>query len=178
MVRSHLERRGTINNRQAARSHFDDFLLTVQELEPSDDELTLASAIEEAAITLGLDLDGGESQLCAIAVFRSSPLLLTGDKRAIAGAEIAQGPVGALSALQGRIVCLEQAIMGIANRIGHHAVRSAICAEPHIDRTLSICFRCGRADSDLERSTYEGLVSYVNNLREHALTLLYADDAL
>ncbi len=100
IVRGYLDKRGTINDRQSARLRFDSYLQTVVILEPSAQELALATTIEEAAMLRGIDLDGGESQLCAIAAFRMSPLLLTGDKRAIRGAEQLQDEISALSLLQ------------------------------------------------------------------------------
>ncbi|MEV7145927.1 hypothetical protein AB0O05_05450 [Streptomyces sp. NPDC093084] len=164
-------------DRDSAIRRFESFLASAVELEPTPDELELASRIEEAAVRAGVELDSGESQLCAIAVLRGPMILLTGDKRAIAGAEKVQGTVNELSALQGKIVCLEQAIAGVSERIGVEEVRARICAEPNADKALSICFQCSstspRADSFME-----GLVSYVQDLRIKASTLLYAEDQL
>jgi hypothetical protein len=176
VVRGYLERRGRIVDRQAAMDRFNIFLPSVIQLEPTSDELALASLIEEAAVLAGVDLDGGESQLCAIAVYRASPVLLTGDKRAVSGAEVVLGDVAILSSLRGRLVCLEQAIAGIVERLGLAATRSVICAEPSVDRSLSICFECRNPNPRLE-SARDGLSSYVNHLRREAPTLLFAADA-
>ena len=141
VVRGHLSRSGKIRNRTPALRHFEAYLHSnATTLEPTDDELALASEIEEAATLQGTDLDGGESQLCAMAIMRQSPMVLTGDKRAIRGAEGLQEAVAALSELRGRLVCLEQAIKGIVNRIGLQAVRSGICAEPEVDRVFLFVF--------------------------------------
>lgn len=177
VVGKYLERRGTIQDRAAAQHRFQDYLSTVIVLEPTLDEVNLASAIEEAAVLLGLDLDGGESQLCAIAVFRSSSLLLTGDKRAIASAETLKDSIGELTSLAGRLVCLEQAIMGVVERIGIDATRIRICAEAAIDKGLSICFEC-HALAEGRSLELTGLLSYIRDVRRKAPMLLYESDSL
>ncbi|MGW7424466.1 hypothetical protein ACWGJB_31295 [Streptomyces sp. NPDC054813] len=177
VVTKYLERRGRVLDRESAIQRFEDFLASVVELEPTPDELDLASRIEEAAVRAGVELDSGESQLCAIAVLRGPMFLLTGDKRAIEGAEKVQEVVNELSTLQGKIVCLEQAIAGVSARIGMDEVRARICAEPNVDKALSICFQCSSASPRIE-SFMEGLASYVQHLRERASTLLYAEDQI
>ena len=177
VVGKYLERRGTIQDRAAAQRAFQDYLSTVDVLEPTIDEVNLASAIEEAAIFLGLDLDSGESQLCAIAVFRSPSLLLTGDKRAIASAEILKDNLDELSSLAGRLVCLEQAIMGVVERIGIDTIRARVCAEAAIDKGLSICFEC-HALAEGRPLELAGLVSFISDVRRKAPMLLYEPDSL
>ena len=54
-------------------------------LNPTPQEISLAANLEEAAAKCAVELDTGESQLVAILLQRSGPLLLTGDKRAIRG---------------------------------------------------------------------------------------------
>lgn len=175
VVLNYLKRRGVVNNRAAAEQCFASYLERVSILEPTEEELALASLIEEAAIMQGLDLDGGESQLCAIAIIRLSPFLLTGDKRAIRGAEKLQGEVSELTALRGRVICLEQAIVEIASRVGIDHVRSLVCAESAIDKSLSICLQCKNEGLIVELSN-DGLLSYVRSLRAEAPTLLYDVD--
>ena len=177
VVGKHLERRGTIQDRAAAQRRFQDYLPTVIILEPTSDELLLATAIEEAAMQLDLDLDSGESQLCAIAVSRGSSLLLTGDKRAIASAETVREAIAELASLAGRLVCLEQAIMGVVKRIGIDTTRARICAEAAVDTGLSICFECHALP---ERRPLEltGLLSYIRDVRRQAPMLLYKPDSL
>jgi hypothetical protein len=177
VVGGYLERRGTIQDREAARRRFRDYLSTVIILEPTTNEVKLASAIEEAAILLDLDLDSGESQLCAIAVFRGSSLVLTGDKRAIASGETLKKSIGELASLAGRLVCLEQAMMGVVKRAGIDTVRVLVCAEAAIDKGLSICFEChGLAEGRPLELT--GLLSYIRDARRQAPTLLYKPDSL
>jgi hypothetical protein len=177
VVGKYLERRGEIRDRTAAQRRFQDYLTTVVILEPTPEELNFASAIEEAALLLGLDLDSGESQLCAIAVFGSSWLVLTGDKRAIASAEILMETMGELASLAGRLVCFEQAIMGVVERIGIETTRVQVCAEAAIDKGLSICFEC-HASAEGRPLELTGLISYIGDVRRKAPVLLYAPDAL
>lgn len=177
VVRGRLRRPGTALDRAAARAVFDAFLGTVAEIEPHEAELALASLIEDYAIRAGVDLDSGESQLCAIAVHRGLPLLLTGDKRAIGGLEVVQVGVEAISVMAGRIVCLEQAIAGVVNKVGPLAVKTAVCAEPGVDKALSICFECTRPGPRPDFRP-EGLTSYVEDLRRTAPTMLYPGDSL
>lgn len=174
VVRGHLERGAGINNREAAIRRFLEYLETVQALEPTYEELALSSLIEELAARDDLDLDGGESQLCAIAIKRGGCLVLTGDKRAISAAEQLTSDMPALQALCDRLVCLEQAIRGIVERIGADTTKSFICAEPAIDKTLSICFSCnsGRLFDPA------GLISYINAVRQNAPNLLYGPEFL
>jgi hypothetical protein len=177
VVGKYLERQGAIQDRAAARRRFQDYLSTVTVLEPTPDELQFASAIEEAAMLLGLDLDSGESQLCAIAVFRSSALVLTGDKRAIVSAETLMANVSDLTSLAGRLVCFEQAVMGVVGRIGMDETRVRVCAERAIDKSLSICFECHSLAGGRPLGL-AGLISYISDIRKRAPMLLYASDSL
>jgi hypothetical protein len=65
----------------------DDFLASVELIEPTVEESTLAAEFESLALAAALPLDAGESQLCAVLVSRNLPLLVTGDKRAITALE-------------------------------------------------------------------------------------------
>jgi hypothetical protein len=177
VVGKYLERRGTIHDRAAALQCFQDYMSSVTVLEPTIDELRLASAIEEAAMLLSLELDSGESQLCAIAVFRGSSLLLTGDKRAIVAAEKLRRKIAEITTLDGRLICLEQAVMGVARRIGIDTVRVRICAEAAVDKSLSICFEC-HALGEGRPLDATGLISYIRDLRGQAPMLLYKFDML
>ncbi len=178
VVRNHLARRGHISDRPSARQRFEDYLKLIAVVEPTEEELALASAIEEAGVQKGVDLDVGESQLCAIAIYRTTPLLLTGDKRAIIGAEALQSDIANLSKLRGRIICLEQFAIGVMNKIGMATVRLLICAEPAVDKSLSICCGCSSDTNDSRNFSQDGLLSYVGYLRGQAPTMLYRLDAM
>jgi hypothetical protein len=176
VVRSHLSRGEKIKDREAAIRRFLEYTETAEILEPTEEELMLSSLIEELAINRGLDLDSGESQLCAIAIKRGGCLILTGDKRAICGAELLLSSLPKLEPLHGRLVCLEQAIRGIVERIGADTVKPSICAEPGIDKSLSICFGCSNSTSLAFDPA--GLISYINDVRRNAPKLLYRREFL
>jgi hypothetical protein len=57
---------------ESAQARLAAFLGDAVELEPTDDELGLAADIEAEAAIAGLELDSGESQLCAIAIAQVS----------------------------------------------------------------------------------------------------------
>jgi hypothetical protein len=142
-------------------------------LEPTETEQTLAAEFESLAQRAGVNLDGGESQLCAMVVERVLPVLLTGDKRAIVAAERLFDSHHRLPGLSGKFRCLEQAILDILETTGPVVVRKAICSEPRVDTALSICFSCVSSDTGLDHIS-EGLNSYVGHLRAAASRVLGA----
>ncbi|MGY2702050.1 hypothetical protein [Nocardioides sp. HB32] len=162
---------------ESAQARLAAFLGDAVELEPTDDELGLAADIEAEAAIAGLELDSGESQLCAIAIARSIPALLTGDKRAIAAAEALLETVAELAALTERIACLEQAMTLAVQRLGALPVRALVMAELGMDTAINICFQFTNPAVD---ETFEpsGLSSYINSVRASAPTLLIPGDML
>lgn len=171
VVSKHIERHRRIADPDSALSTWADFLERAEELEPTEDELSLATVIETAASKHGVQLDTGESQICAIAIHRGVPWVITGDKRATIGAETLLAHVAELGALAGVWVCLEQLIGALAMRIGLEQVRDRVCAEPDVDRSLKLCMSCGATFHQAE----EGLNSYVRDLRRQAQTVLASD---
>ena len=153
------------------------FLGNAVELEPTEDELRLAAHIEAEAAITGLELDSGESQLCAIAVARGIPALLTGDKRAIAAAEALLETVAELAALTERIACLEQAMTLAVQRLGALPVRARVMAELGMDTAINICFQFTSPAVD-EAFEPSGLASFINSVRASAPTLLIPGDTL
>lgn len=168
VVTKRLEKDRRIADAAQATANWLGFLDGAEELEPSADELDLATAIEEAAAARGLPLDVGESQLCAIVITRQVRRLVSGDKRAVKAAEQLLPSVAALAAMSGAWVCLEQLVAALADRVDAEGIRVSICAEPDMDRALTICMSCGSTGP----WSGEGIESYVNDLREHAPTLL------
>jgi hypothetical protein len=147
------------------------FLSCCVELSPTEDEQSLAAEFELAAQQLGVNLDTGESQLCAILITRLIPRLLTGDKRAIAALERLLDGHSALQAIRGKVGCLEQATLNLVAG-GHLALlRTAICSEPTVDKTLTICFGCNSPEVQPE-IVLEGLNSYITALRADATRIL------
>ncbi len=142
-------------------------------IEPTDEEIEFAADLEQRAMEMNVELDGGESQLFAILVNRLSPLMITGDKRAIAALEI----IGQLFPAE-RVACLEQVFYTLLKTLGAATLQFRICSEPAVDRSLSIAFACHRKTEPVSAASIEkGLMSYVGSVRRSApLILTQAND--
>lgn len=136
-------------------------------LEPSYEEQELAADLELIAQEVGANLDVGESQICAIVVQRVIPLIVTGDKRAIAAIEAIFDAEPRLLVIRGKVKCLEQVFTDSIVQYGCSTLRLAVCAEPWVDKALSICFSC-KSQTVGDASIREGLESYVEDLRRCA----------
>ena len=157
-----------------ALSALSSFAAIAQELEPSDHEVGIAAEMEEVAQRANLALGSGESQLAAIAVMRGIPEFHTGDKRAIAAMELTLKMLSDLSVLAGRVYCLEQLLLRLLDAAeDESAIIASVCAEPHVDRSLSICFGCYSGGA-IASTAREGLASYITVLRRSAPQLLAA----
>ncbi|MEY9853095.1 hypothetical protein ABH923_002773 [Leifsonia sp. EB41] len=143
-------------------------------LKPDDAELALAAEIEELAQQNDLPIDGGESLLLAVCCTRGSAVL-TGDKRAIVGAENALDELPVLEAIKLRTACLEQAIGTLAERHGGLAIRADVCSKPDADIALTNAFECGRSSVPDDYAP-AGLHSYIEALRRDAPRVLMPGD--
>jgi hypothetical protein len=155
----------------AAIEQFRSVLQQLATAEPTAAELELAATFEHLAQHAGLALDSGESQLCALTICRQLAKLVTGDKRAIGALEALARISDQLSAVAGKVVCLEQLVIRLLDQNEAQAVRSTICSRPHVDAALAICFSCSSPTTSPD-SWVAGLESYVRALREAAPTLL------
>ena len=172
---NHLRKR--VTNAERAVDRLNSYCEQAVLLEPSPAELRLAADLEEAAAMAGVDLDVGESQLCAIALQRELSALLTGDKRAILAAEtlLADRPI--LEGLSSRLACLEQAMVLATRRLGAFTVRDLVLAERRMDKAIDICFQATNPDPP-EDFWPSGLLSYIHDLRKQAPTMLMPGDVL
>lgn len=169
VVTKRLAKQEGLADRQRAAEHFELVLQHVQQLEPSDAEVNLATRIQEQALLRQLPLDVGEAQLFAISAIRDVQHALTGDKRAIAAAEALLEAVAELRNLEQQVVCLEQAVARLTEVFNPLELRDLICANA-VDQALAICFRCY---SDPPEDFYpDGLLSYINAVRATAPRLL------
>jgi len=162
-----LERTSLNGDRAKALETFLAFLSRSATLEPTDNEQGMAADLELAAQRLEVNLDAGESQLCAIMVRRAFGLLLTGDKRAIVAIERLLDAEPQLTPICGRVKCLEQVFVDAVAREGHVTLRVGVCGEAGIDKALAICFSCKSQAVD-GPCVLEGLRSYINDLRRQA----------
>jgi hypothetical protein len=154
-------------DRAFALRAFSTFLARAVVLEPSTEEQEFAADLELAAQGAGANLDVGESQLCAIVVNRLLPLLVTGDKRAIVAIEALLDADTRLAGICGRVKCFEQVVVESVAQKGCSDFRLAVCAEPSVDKALSICFSC-KTQIDSDAIVLEGLQSYIQDLRRRA----------
>jgi hypothetical protein len=171
VVAKKIEKHKHLRNRTAALAVLVEFLHRSEALEPTQNEQHMAADLELAAQRLGINLDSGESQLCAMLVFRVLSILLTGDKRAITAMEKLIDADNRLIALCGKVRCLEQLVYDALAKGDHVAFRTAVCAEPEVDKALAICFSC-TSQSVVLASIVEGLQSYVKALRAEATRVL------
>jgi hypothetical protein len=149
-----------------ASEAFTRLLEAVSLVEPDDAELAIAAELEAEASRRDLELDGGESQLLAILTNRSYRRLITGDKRAIT----AMASMGMTEASE-KVACLEQLVAQIVRLVGGSIVRQCVCAEPGVDRALTICCGCSGADPG-EDGVLAGLASYIGSLNQSAPGML------
>lgn len=172
VVAGRIDRMALSGDRSTARTAALDLIGRSSVLEPSHEEIALAATIETAAQRSGLDLDAGESQLAAMLVQRDIGLLETGDKRAIRGFEVILDEITELAALRGRLRCLEQIVSRCLAVFDPDTLARAICAEPDVDKSLSICFRCHSPPPRKASLDRDGLDSYVAALRAIAPRVL------
>lgn len=153
-----------------AKAHFEETIATIAAIEPNAEELALAAQLESAAVALGVDLDLGESQICALMFSRGIELMMTGDKRAIK-AIAALKDHEACAYTHGKVACLEQATMWMIEKAGLESVQPFVCALPTVDTSLAMALGCYSGGSPLA-SCQDGLVSYINSIRQDAPEVL------
>lgn len=146
-------------------------------LEPTEQETSLAAALEDAAQRSGFPFDAGESLLVAILATRTGHSLATGDKRALGVLPTLASGAGILVELQARIACLEQVISSVLKSFPDSQPASRICSEPLADTAISICFGC-TAGSFLAETALAALSSYTAHLRAQCTPLLVDGDDL
>lgn len=173
VVAGRLARMPLTGERQGAQDAAADLIARSVDLEPSDAELILAAELETLAQRQGLELDAGESQLAVIVAGRDIRQLCTGDKRAIRALEQLLDSLPALAALAGRIRALEQLVDDLVGRVQNpDDIAKTICAEPTVDKALTICARCHTPPPDGPAIDRDGLASYISRLRTEAPRML------
>lgn len=175
VLRKKAKRSDRFVNTDAVVASVADALERLQVVEPTDEEVELAAALEESANETGAALDTGEAQLLAVMINRGSPLFATGDKRAIEAAAALAPPE-----ITGRLVCLEQLFLCLLEPIPVADIRRKVCQEPKADSAIANCFSCASIASQAfdPASVTEGLRSYIESLRRASGLLLMPDDEL
>lgn len=162
-----IRRKKSLHDLAVAESELIRLLARLHRIEPTPAEVELAAEIVEAATVLNLPLDVGEAQIMAVLICRALALMVTGDKRAIGALDATLRHLGRAGVSNGRIACLEQALMAMAEICGYEAIRTGVCSWPVGDVAAAICFGCGRESFD-ETSARDGLESYIRSVREAA----------
>lgn len=167
-----LQKMRIAGERKTAAKALDSFDRHVSYVEPEQDELALAAALELSAQRNGVAFDSGESQLLALLFHRNASVMITGDKRAIT-ALVVLGPLhDQAAAVAGKIACLEQLFIELLKVHGAGAsLRAGVCSEPAVDVALSICFRCASDPAD-DQTYLEGLTSYLDDVRRNSGPIL------
>lgn len=137
------------------------FLAACEVLEPSDDEIAMATELEEKAIAVGEEFDTGESQLVAVLINRLLPRLITGDKRALRALATIEVP-----GIEGKLWCIEQVLRMIVAGRDWETLRGHVCAEAKADTAVAIAFGC-YSEPDQE-NILSGLDSYIREARAAA----------
>lgn len=154
---------------------FNSALQHLVELEPTHEEVTAAANLEYQAQCLNLELDTGESILCAVLLTRQLNHILTGDKRAIKAVEVLTTAENISVNFESKLICLEQLFFWLVNEHDVHNVRAAVCSEKVVDRALASCFSCYSPEVP-DESCVEGLKSYIASLKQVAPTVLARGD--
>lgn len=164
-------RRMKLRNREAAKAHLAVLLGRFAALEPNEDEVALAGELAGVAQRLDLPFDIGEAQLAAISILRPLPLLVTGDKRAIAALPLVLKGSTGMEALASRVACLEQVLQAIAIDMGPAALRERVCTEPAADGALALACSCTNPQWSTNQLD-EALSSFIDALRRASNGLL------
>lgn len=149
----------------AAREELEMALVSLEVLEPTEQEIALAAQMEFEAQQQAVPMHVGECQLVAMLVTREFHHILTGDRKAIAALASIALPAGIDPAkLTARFICFEQAIRHLVAALGATTVKDAICAEREVDSAMRVCFSCASPEVD-EASWLAGLESHIAELR-------------
>jgi len=173
VVTDRIQRHGLRGGPTGAQDRLAALLTRCQEVEPNEVEIALAAELELSGQRLGLALDAGESQLAAIVLNRGVDLLETGDKRAISALEKLRPQLNWLQPLRQRVRCLEQITLRAATEPeGFGACSAAICGEPEVDKSLSVCFGCFGNSPTQRETALDALKQYIDAIRESAPEVL------
>jgi hypothetical protein len=165
--------RSAADGEEAAHQRLSTFVGRAVTLEPDPGETLLAVKLEELALKNNVQLDIGESQLCAMAIERAAERLCTGDKRAVVAIECLYPLAPELTALAGKVEFLEAIIRSMNTHFGHDHIRGRVCASPGTDTAIEICFQCHNSKAD-ESETERGLSSYIRAMIKRAPTVCAA----
>lgn len=129
-------------------------------VETAQEVSVLVSSANQALLAATPDIDGGELALFAALLDSDRSGLVTGDKRALIALASLDGD--SAEVLWARLLCLEDAIALLVQRLGHAYVSDKVRPRPDANVALSIAF--GRINVSSASSTSEGINSYLRDL--------------
>ncbi len=124
---------------------------------------------DEKILINRLGIDQGEALLFSYAS-RDEGSLLTGDKRSLLALTAEPSCSDIVARLQGRVVCLEQLVLGAIARAGFVSVRERIVPAIGWDKVMRVAFGSGLSTE--EGSAVAALEYYVADLRKQTGSLL------
>lgn len=118
-------------------------------------------------------IDVGEAVLIAGAVLQGGSFLWTGDKRCLRALYEYEEVRDIHEGLKGRVICLEQVILGLIDRLGFAEVEARVQPGLKYDQALKLSF--GYSVSLSEDGVKEGLKSCIEDLQNSSGGLLIVD---
>lgn len=130
------------------------------------------SADEQLAFNDVLGIDPGEAVLFSTTGVYADCILATSDKRSLIALCGASGEVcgRVRNRLKGRVVCFEQTVLRIIDRLGFVPTLAKVVSGRHCDTALRAVFGSGL--SAIESGVREGLSSYIEDLRRQTFDIL------
>lgn len=127
---------------------------------------------EQLAFNDVIGIDPGEAVLFSAMGVYADCILATSDKRSLIALCGASGEVclSVRHRLKGRVICFEQTILRIIDRMGFAPVLEKVVPARHCDTGLRAVFGSGL--SATESGVREGLSSYIENLRRQTFEIL------
>ncbi len=146
------------------------FLAAVADVDADPDPAAVAALTEQT----GKNIDAGEAVLFALCPLVPDSVIVTGDKKSLAGLAAAGSEVATCAALcrslAGRVFCFEQVLARVLDRFGFDAVRQKLIDGRECDCGLTLWLGWGL---DATEVTFrDGLTSYLQEVRRTAGTLL------
>lgn len=171
VISKKFKKRPPLRGLDSVMVDFNSGMQHLEEIEPTNEEVKAAANLEYQAQQLNLELDTGESILCAVLLARQLNHILTGDKRAIKAVEALSTGGENAGDFESKLICLEQLFVWLVNEHSVHNVRTAVCSEKVVDSALTSCFSCYSPEVP-DESCVEGLKSYIASLKQDAPTVL------
>jgi hypothetical protein len=146
------------------------FLATISDIDTDPNPADIAALTEQT----DKNIDAGEAVLFAVCPLVPDSVIVTGDKKSLAGLAAAGAEEATCAALcrslAGRVFCFEQVLARVLDRFGFDAVRQKLIDGRECDRGLALWLGSGLDAT--ETAFRDGLTSYLNEARRTSGDLL------